>query len=333
MMMSITIQQIADETNLSIATISRILNGKGAHNPDTIRRVRAVRLQLSGKSVGTHALSSIGVVMLSHKDFLQHPYSNAALDGIIEALHEADFTCHIIPVGMRRFTIADFECLIEHYDLKGLLFQELDRVREIMPKLKELPIPVVRIGELSDPCSWNCVYTSGFQVGADAANYLWSMGYRRFGLVYVEAEFGQDRRRDGFIAQLTELGSPETACRTWASYIEYPAVQNLAMEINTMTEPPEVIFAANSTLASHLCRTLHKLGWRIPEQISIIAIEDDNELEYDGITALTQPVKIMGRLAVDLLLNLIGNRESGPHEVVLSCRLNVRETTLSRRER
>ncbi len=330
--MSITIQRIADETNLSIATISRILNGKGAHNPDTIRRVRAVWQQLSDESATAHDLSSVGIVMLSYEDFLRHPYSNALLGGIIEALHEVDFTSHIIPVRIHRFTVADFERLIEHYDLKGLLFQELDRVREIMPKLKQLQIPVVRIGELSDPRSWNCVYTSGLQVGTDAANYLWSMGYRKFGLIYVGGDLGQDRRRDGFIARLAELGSPETACRVWASHTEYPAVQNLAMEINTMTEPPEVIFAANSTLASHLCRALRKLGWRIPEQISIIAVEDDNELEYEGITALTQPAKIMGRLAVDLLLKLIGSRESGPREIVLPCRLNIRESTFNRRK-
>ena len=84
--MNITVRRIADHTGLSTATVSRILNGKGAHNPKTIARVRRVVDSLSHRrSFGTER-ENIGIVLLAYPRFLCEVYTSAMLSAILETL-------------------------------------------------------------------------------------------------------------------------------------------------------------------------------------------------------------------------------------------------------
>ena len=74
--MDITVRRIAEHTGLSTATISRILNGKGAHKPETIARVKRVVGTLSSRGVVGMDRECVGIVLLAYPRFLCEEYTS-----------------------------------------------------------------------------------------------------------------------------------------------------------------------------------------------------------------------------------------------------------------
>lgn len=330
--MNITIQKIAEETNLSIATISRILNGKGAHKRETVKLVKDTLQQLTGDYHSSKRFESVGVVLQLYPNFICHPYSYTMLSSILEALAAEGYYAQIIPVNSRRITVGDFEKMFEQFDIKGLLIQELDSLYDTVPTLSKLPLPVIRIGDIRDSDDWYCVHSRSRQAGVDAANYLWSMGNRRFGVVYVgTSDLCQELRVNGFLDQIRQLAGKDIPF--WMRHIPHmnqSTTVNAAVELNTMTDPPEAIFCTNSTIARQIVHELRAVGLQVPEDISVISVEDADELAEAGISVIQQPTREMGRLAVQNLVNLLQNKVHVKKETVLPCNLVIRKSTVLR---
>jgi LacI family transcriptional regulator len=110
---------------------------------------------------------------------------------------------------------------------------------------------------------------------------------------------------------------------------ESPVLQSRELAIATFLRhqrPPLAIVAYDDLSAVATLRAAHYAGWSVPEQLSVVGIDDIQFSAYTnpGLTSVAQPKQELGALAVDALLN--GAAEA-PRTQVLDGRLVVREST------
>ncbi len=308
--MNYTIQQVAERTGLSTATISRILNGKGAHSEETILRVKRVISEFEGRSSLSRMRECVGIVMLAYPGFLCGTYTPPMLSAILETFAEENIVAQIIPVSGSRLTLEEMEHLIGKFQLRGILVQELAGIDQVTEPLDKLSVPVVRIGEVrhaNEVCA--SVRSDNKRVGINAAAYLWNLGFRKFGTIYTgNSDYGQEQRVQAFLQQIREFGGDEKTI--WKKEIQHTALESAiqACEEFRSAEPrPQAIFLAQGGLTQMFLVQAKRAGFHIPEDLFLLAVEDHDELTLADlpIATISFPTRNLGAAAAAMLVEQI----------------------------
>ena len=109
-----------------------------------------------------------------------------------------------------------------------------------------------------------------------------------------------------------------------------------AMHAILRTElPPSAIFVCNDLMAMGALRAAHEAGLRVPEDMSIVGIDDIELSSYTSppLTTVAQPKERLGVMAVDMLLERVTGRRHDVCKVVLQPELRVRASTAPYSER
>jgi LacI family transcriptional regulator len=327
--MAAKIKEVAKRAGVSTATVSRILNGKGGHSAATVKSVERIIGDM-GFSSGHYSSkpACVGLVMLACQDFLTNSYTATLVSSIMEMLAAEGMIAQIIPITPRRLSFQYIGEIVEAYSLKGLIILEFHQLYEVSKHLDRLEIPVVSIGNTEPPLK-HTVCSDGYQAGNDAAAYFWSLGHRRFGILSMrQTDICQRLRLEGFTAFITKMGGYISSIWKKEYNCENDSLTSAVAEMVNMKQRPTAVFISNSKIALKFMIELRKSDIQVPEDVSLISVEERGELETLELpmTALCQPTRLMGETAVRILINLIQNRQT-PEKQILSCNLVVRNTT------
>jgi DNA-binding LacI/PurR family transcriptional regulator len=135
-------------------------------------------------------------------------------------------------------------------------------------------------------------------------------------------------RRDGYLAALRDAGITADP----ASYVEAAFTvdggEQATNRLLRLRQRPTAIFAACDEMAMGAMRALRHAGIRVPEEISVIGIDDHDLAAAVGLTTVTQPAADQGRLAAEAVLKpLLGQGPLASGEQLLPTQLVVREST------
>ena len=160
-----------------------------------------------------------------------------------------------------------------------------------------------------------------------AANHLMDLGHKR--IAYIGEPFSSPRRKsfetalrarhlDVPLEYIIENGQRFEACG-------YEGMQTLLKLPNR----PTGIFAAYDSIAIGAMRAIQEAGLRIPQDISIVSIDDSNVGNYLNVrlTTVTEPTQDLGELAADLLTQKIVKKRRIMQSIRLQPTLKVREST------
>jgi DNA-binding LacI/PurR family transcriptional regulator len=92
---------------------------------------------------------------------------------------------------------------------------------------------------------------------------------------------------------------------------------------------PTAVFAASDEMAVGAVHAVREAGLRVPEDISVIGIDDHEMSEFFGLSTVAQPVHEQGQLAANLLLEALSDGDGAhrPRTLTVPTRLVVRTTT------
>jgi DNA-binding LacI/PurR family transcriptional regulator len=91
-------------------------------------------------------------------------------------------------------------------------------------------------------------------------------------------------------------------------------------------EPPTAVYAYSDEVALGAIRTLRRAGLRIPDDLSVIGIDDYPVAELTDLTTVRQPVREQGELAGRMLLSILSVEEA-ERDVVVPTQLVIRGST------
>jgi LacI family transcriptional regulator, galactose operon repressor len=328
----VTIREIADRAGVSIATVSRVLNGRGDVSDETRELVTRVieenrytaNRSARGLSAGRTGLVGVLVPMVFPA------YFAGLLAGAAEAFSERDLQIVLSPtqgehdrevaVLQRLHGLTDGALIIlpnESSDELGRLldggyrFVVLD---PLMPLENRIP-------------SVSAAHTSGAD---QAVRHLLELGHRR--IAHIAGPGGwvsTEERLRGYHAVLGAAGILPDPALTVEALPEVDAGSAAAERLLDLPEPPTAIFCFNDNIAIGVFQAARARGLRLPDDLSVVGFDD---VEYatmvtPALTTVRQPLAEMGRTAVSLLVRLLERQRFETLHVELATRLVVRDST------
>ena len=331
-----TIRDVAALAAVSHQTVSRVINGQTSVAEPTRRRVVAAIEQLGyvpspmARGLISNRTHTLGMVTADVSDGF---FARAVAGAEAEARRRN----YYLIVGSVEESPDDQEGtgylrLMLDRRVEGLILARPGVVLagEQLDRANRASIPLVSIGSSQLP-GFTVVDVDNCRGGLDATGHLLELGHRAIATIVGPLEWpSAAARRAGYDDALRAAGIPvdpalvETA-PDWGLESGYAATDRLLARGREIT----AIFAHSDLMAIGAIRRLRSDGLRVPDDVSVIGYDDLPVAAFvdPPLTTVHQPMREVGALAADVLLDLITglDREPGPH--LLPASLVVRNST------
>ncbi len=325
-----TIFDVARDAGVSVSTVSKVINDRYGVATETAKRVRRVIAELGyesslvARSLRSHRTGVLGVLVAEFEPFsteLLKALSAAARNSGYELLAHAGGSGgpggH---VGWERRSLAR---------LGGTL---IDGAIIVTPTVAEgdYRIPVVAIDPHTGSSELPTVDADNLGGAVLAVRHLLDLGHRRIGFLSGRADLVSARlREDGYRHALIEagVGVDESLVREGGYRAE--SATRPARELLDRPDRPTAIFAANDLTAIRTMEVAAQLGLSVPDDLSVVGFDDVPDASQFAIplTTVAQPLHEMGRRAMELLLDILSERDIPQPHVTFDTRLVVRAST------
>ncbi|HKH87940.1 MAG TPA: LacI family DNA-binding transcriptional regulator [Acidimicrobiales bacterium] len=348
----VTIKDVAAAAGVSTATVSRVLTGDTAISAarraavlSTARRLQ-YRPSAAARRLRTKSSSLLGVVVQSVGD----GYVGEVVLGIQNRARDLGFQpLFFVSEGQARLEAEALEVFLSEQVRElisvsptgrpHLLGQAVDSGLHVSVINWDIEVPARLFDDLEHGAAMrlprfgsNVVEKSICQIKFDdvgagmlATTHLLELGHRN--LAYLR---GPDVRSS--LLRLVGFRRALEAADLWPQTVltaESPVLQSRELAIAAYLrrqKPPIAIVAYDDLCAVATMRAANHAGWRVPEDLSVVGIDDIQFSAYTnpGLTSVAQPKQELGALAVDALLSNDGEAASTK---MLDGRLIVREST------
>jgi len=308
------IEDVARLAGVSTATVSRALSGKDVVSDKSRAKVEAAALELgyvashSAYTLATGRNRNIGVVM----PYVDRWFFSAALEAIESTLIENgyDLTLYNLSGGeeQRGKIFNEF-----------LLRQRVDAVLTVavhpneaeLEQLNKMKKPIFAIG--GQVHGARSLAMNDHYAGKLATDHLLSLGHTRVanvsGAINSDREFDQaNKRKDGYLEAMREAGL-ETR-KNWlveADYTSQGAYRIVKQMLGDPKNAPTAIFCNSDEMGFGAIMAAKDLGLRVPEDISVIGIDNHDMSDLFGLTTIDQKVREQGARAAKLILDVLAD--------------------------
>lgn len=308
--MASTIKDIRKRTGLSLATISKYLNG-GNVLPENKKIIDEAVKELDyhvnevARSLVTKKSLSVGFVVSS----LTSPFDSTLVRYADKVLRKAGYSLVICDSNYSSLQEAENVQFLAQKNIDGLLVIPVSDRPMFLKPMNEKGIPIVTIDRVLDGCDG--VVTDNEKIGKDAVEYLLSKGHRKISIIYPMNVVTGLERFKGFSEAMAEheirLPSAYVKPGEETSDHAYKAIR----ELMALPDPPTAVFTTNYDLNLGAVMGINESGLTIPDDISLVCV--DNlllpNLMKPTLTYIIQPMKEISETAAKRLLELIGKKK------------------------
>ena len=328
----VTIKQVAAAAGVSIATVSRVLNGHSDVSAETRQAVERV-LRERGYRAGSRrfpvarATGLVGVTMP-----VVHPgYFAQILSGAAEALYENGMRAVVCPTLHSHEREASLIERLASGGADGAILVLPEESPAELRALAEHGFPFVVVDPLAEVPDGIPVVCAAHSSGAtQATQHLLSLGHRRIGVIGgPEGRVATRERLRGHHAALAGAGVlPEELLVRYANF-RIDGGRGQAAALLDLPKPPTAIFAFNDAMAIGVMQEAAARGLRIPDDLSVVGFDDTVEasVTVPALTTVRQPLAELGRTAVSVLVRQLGDRHFEPLRNELETRLVPRDSS------
>ncbi len=325
-----TIKDVAREANVSIASVSRVLNGTGGVTPETqaIVRKAAARLHYvpdnAARSLITRRTHTIGAVLPDlYGEFFSELIRGIDLAARARGLHLLVSSSHdgvedaAIAVRTMRGRVDGMVILSEFVDEA---FLEANLPSDLPAVLLDSPVKSKRYPALN---------IDNF-AGANAmVRHLIDQGHKNVAFIGGPASnFDAQQREKGYRAAMMALG-PKASVNVIPGNFTEESGYAAARELLTQKTRPRAVFAANDMMAVGALNAFKEAGLKVPGDIALAGFDDILIARYVSPSLSTVRVRIadMGKSALNMLAELMeGKAQSGASVRTLGCDVIVRDS-------
>lgn len=334
-----TLASVAASAGVSIATVSKVLNGRADVGAETRARVQTLLQQHDyverrAESAG-HALAKQPTVELVFHGRLSS-YSLEILQGVVEAATEvgAAVAVSVRPRRQRVEGVKRTAAWVRQLAEAGreAVIDVVDDVRQgDLATLSQGRLPLVVIDPLNLPRRQvTSVGATNFAGGLAATQHLLTCGHRR--IAYLGADLTSaynQARMHGYRAALEAAGVeiPDGYVRSGSTHYD-DGVAGGAVLLD-LPQRPTAVFAATDETAAGVIEAARARGLRVPGDLSVVGFDDTEaaRLLSPPLTTVRQPLREMGRVALRAALSLAAGEKLDSHHVELATQLVVRSST------
>jgi DNA-binding LacI/PurR family transcriptional regulator len=301
-----TIRRVAQKAGVSIATVSRVVNGSSAVAPDLRDRVlEAVSRCGYAPTIGRRSSASIAIVYTGPFS-VGSTYDAACLDGIVSAMLESDYDLKITHLRRDKNAKETYSQFFFRKGIRGAIIRSTSTDRDAARMIGDEGFPAVVLGDRFDHPRLEFAYNESGTASREGVEHLISLGHRRIAFAANDTDDGDHLDRlEAYRNTMAKhgIGDPQLEFRVPAHRLDGAQLIRKMMSINA---PPTAVFIADPLTACGAINEARKLGLRIPEEMSILGFDDtDSRFSVEPtMTSICQDSRELGRLAFERLVQL-----------------------------
>ncbi|MDE0545073.1 LacI family DNA-binding transcriptional regulator [Microbacterium sp. C7(2022)] len=315
----VSIDEVARHAGVSTATVSRALSGRGNVSAPTRARVEAAASHLgyvvsaSASSLASGRMRNVGVLV----PFLDRWFFSTVLSGIASALMRRGYDITLYNLTSDRAERRQvFETFLRRQRVDGIVAISIELDDAETTLLRGLGLPVIAIGGPNPHLTTLTVDDSA--VARLATEHLLSLGHRDIAHIGANPEFDIDfhvptQRRLGFEHALRDAGlAPQASLYEPADFTIEGGFRAAKQLLGTPGVRPTAIFAASDEMAIGAILAARELGYRVPDDLSIVGIDGHELGEFFRLTTVDQFPLGQGERAAEALVSDLETTDATP---------------------
>lgn len=329
-----TIQDVAARAQVSIKTVSRVLNGEPSVRPSTRERVEKVissmnyRPDPSARRLAGNRSSLIALLY----DNPSPSYVTDNQAGVLSQCRKFHYDLLIHPCNYLDDDLGD-EILdfIQKTRPDGvILTPPLSDKGELIKILQDLDMLFVCIARGEPGPGIPRVITNDEEMARKMTIHLISENHRKIAFIKGHPDHkAVGFRENGFVSAMQEAGLKITPEFMPQGYNSFQSGLECAEKLLGLSDPPTAIFAANDDMASGVIKAAYNRRIQVPDQLSVVGFDDVPFAGQvsPGLTTVRQPIREMAEKAAEMLINRIADRSKKSQDQFVDGKLIIREST------
>ncbi len=328
-----SIKDIARAVGCSISTVSRVINDRDGVDPITRKKVLVVIEKLDytpnltaqglrvkrGRLIGVAIPNStVGAFSVVVQFALESAYSQGFNVVLVNSHDDPDLEETLIKSLLRR-------------EINGVMLTRVSDDSKIVTKIAQRNIPIVVIDRAFEHENVSNVVLNNYRAGCMAAEHLLELGHRRIACITGPLKISLSRERlKGFQGTLAEKGVDLPASHLHEGNFLYETGILGVRALRAQGASYTALWAMNDLMGFGAMRALHETGVRVPEDVSVLGMDDLEiaEMVSPPLTTIHYPIKELVEKAMELLISQINSVEFHSETIVLEPSLTVRESTM-----
>lgn len=322
----ITIRDIAKRAGVSIATVSRVINNNYPVSSEVEALVRKTMEDLNYRpNANARSLRSrkTGLIALVVADLSNRFFMEAA-KGLEAVIADSDYNLIIASssgkVEKERKLI---ESLME-MRIAGLVIACIDKSKEKLQSCEDMDVPMVLIDRKVEALDTNQILWDNYTGACQLTNHLIEYGHKRIAIVNVSLNNNNGQERlQGFKEALKAAGLKCLKEYISKSNFGQEEAYEFVMKVMKSAEPPTAIFCANNIMLEGTLDALKELNLKVYDDVSVVIFGNPECNRYleRKITAVIQDTRSMGRIAGEVMCDLLKNPNIHHTQIVLKTEL------------
>lgn len=333
-----TLASVAASAGVSIATVSKVLNGRTDVGPET--RARILSLLDEHEYVGRRGDTASRSVARPTVELVfegrLNAYGTEIIQGVLEAASDIEVAVAMslrsrspssasqewLTAWARELASAGRRAVIAVVsDLTAADLNALSRAQLALVVIDPLNMPHARV---------TSVGSTNFTGGLVATQHLLGLGHRR--IAYVGGPLSaacNQARLHGYRAAMEAEDIP--VCEEYVRNrgFQYDTGVELGSMVLDLPERPTAVFAGSDEIAAGVIEAGRARGFRVPEDLSVVGFDDTQVARFASppLTTVRQPLRELGSVALRTALRLAAGGKLESHHVELATELVVRSST------
>jgi LacI family transcriptional regulator len=331
-----TIFDVARQAGVSYGTVSRVINDSPHVKAETRERILATMHELGyvvNKQARSLAGGSTQMIGLLVPD-LGTAYIGEIIRGIDAELSLTNLDLIVYTTHRMSTKESNYIANLVKGMVDGLLLVLPRNPRDNIANLTQQNVPFVLIDHQGTGENCPSVGATNWQGAYHGTEYLIGLGHKRIGFITGSMDLGCSvDRLEGYQAALRTHHLP--VCHELineGTFYQQDGYEGASVFLD-LPQPPTAIFASNDVMAFGVMDAVRNRGLSVPDDISIIGFDDIPQaaLTHPALTTISQPLEKMGRVATQVLLDMLSAPEKKTKRIELPTELIVRDSCASPR--
>ncbi len=331
--MAVTIKDVAKKANVSISTVSRVINSSKPVSDDIKKRVYDVIEELGytpnpvARSLVMKRQQIIGVIVPD--------VSKSVIGELISAIEDIAKTYEYDIVLCNTYgdvanEIRYFE-LLKAKQVGGIIFVTNEINDTNTQQLIDAEVPIVLFDRDGSNYEVSSVLVDQYKSTYETIDYLYRAGHRDIMLIRAgndEQHFAHEQLK-AYKQALSDHGLKYRADRVIDSNFDLGFVYQQIKQLIAEDNLPEAMFVSSDDMAISAINAMYDAGLSVPKNCSVIGLYNSNISRFyrPQLTTVSYPIYDMGAMAVRMLIKAINNSDNEVQKLVVDHSLVIRDST------
>lgn len=333
--MNVTIYDVAREAGVSMATVSRVVNGNPNVKPATRKKVLEAIERLGyrpnavARGLASKKTTTVGVVI---PDISSIFFAELAR-GIEDIANMYKYNIILCNSDQNKEKEIHLINTLLEKQVDGIVFMGGQITAEHVEQFERSPVPIVLSATVDPLREFPSVNIDYEQAAYDAVKFLIDNGNQKIGLLAgsLEDPINGYQKYTGYRKALEDVGMRLNEDYILVGDYTYTSGIEAINKFIALDEKPTAIFAGSDEMALGLIHGAQDHGLKVPEDIEIIGFDNTRlvEMVRPTLTSIVQPMYDIGAVSMRLLTKYMNKEAVNDAVVLLPHRLEVRNSTRS----